>query len=100
MIELRLQPQRKATCSKATKRLQSRKQQIPCPPISNSGLSPHLQGRVDSHSAGEDGRQVSGLAGPEDAQMPVRGWRLREQRASLMLPLAFIQPAVLAFIGT
>lgn len=55
---------------------------------------------MDSHSAGEDGRQVSGLAGPEDAQMPVRGWRLREQRASLMLPLAFIQPAVLAFIGT
>ena len=55
---------------------------------------------MDSHNAGEDGRQLSGLAGPEDAQMPVRGWRLHEQRASLMPPLVFIQPAVLFFIGT
>ena len=60
-IELRLQPQRKATWPTAIKRLQSREQQNLCPPISNSGLSPHFQGRVDSHYAGEDRSQRSGL---------------------------------------
>ena len=39
-------------------------------------------------------------SGPEDAPMPVRGWHLYEQRASLMPPLVFIQPAVLLFIAT
>ena len=70
------------TWSNAIKQLQSRKQQNPCPPISNSGLSPTLQGRADSNHAGEDGIQLWDAADPKDAEMPVRGWGLYVEMAS------------------